>query len=110
MAIWSALFHPYTQAIHTVCQGIASAIVTSAGLYLSLACALIALSLKLLNHTRSDLLSLNHLALALTVWAGSHVIGVVSSTTATVRADNFPIVRQFEVCSRVELVQCHSDF
>ena len=83
---------------------------TGACLYFTRACTLITLRLELLNHTRSDLLSLDHLALTLTVGAGRHVIGVVSSTAAAVRADNFPIVREFEVGSCVELVQCHCDF
>ena len=76
----------------------------SAGLNFTRAFALITLRLELLNHAWSDLLSLDHLTLTLTIGAGCHVIRVVSSTATAVRADNFPIVRQLEVGSCVELV------
>ena len=60
MTIWSAFLHPDHEAVHGVRQRIAFAQVANRFLYFAISGAPVALSLKLLNHARTNLLSFDH--------------------------------------------------
>ena len=92
VAVWGSFLNPDHQTIDTVCQSIAPADMTGACLNFALAFAFVALGLELLDHSRSNLLSFDHHALALAVWTSRHVIRVISSTTAAVGADDVSVV------------------
>lgn len=70
---------------------------------------MLALRLELLNHSRSDLLTLNNLTLAITVRAIRDVVFIVSSTAATMGTDDLPVVGEFELAASVQFCEGHSD-
>ena len=71
--------------------------------------ALVALSLKLLNHAWTNLLSFDHLARAATMVACLNIVGVVGSTAAAVRADDHSVILKFEVGASVQFLKSYSD-
>ena len=92
MAIWRSFFDPDPQAVHGGGQGLTLAQMARACLYLAASSASITLRLKLLDHARSNLLTLDDLSLALASWTSLNMIGVVRAAASTVRADNLTIV------------------
>ena len=71
--------------------------------------ALVALSLKLLNHARTNLLSSDHRARAATIAARLNIVGVVRSTAAAVRADDHSVILKFKVGASVQFLKSYSD-
>ena len=77
---------------------------------LSSALALRALLLELLHEARCELLLGQDLALALALGALLDVVGVICATPSTVRADDSPVIGDFELLAEVQLFQCYFNF